>query len=134
MSAANTSRNDRKKFWWLSIGVALALNLGLVIATLFWLPELPDPIALHWSSNVPDNFGNVWLIVLLSVAVTLGFAIFCYFAGRSVKNSNRLGAGAKLLGSINIWLSVLLTLGIGYSIYIQRGVLDATTVENGDQV
>ncbi|MGB3414712.1 MAG: DUF1648 domain-containing protein [Microbacteriaceae bacterium] len=120
-----SSLSARGRYWILSIGIPAVLALALILAAWIWQDKLPNPIATHWSGETPDGFGSLWFMVLMIAATILGLGLFCYYAGRSSKNTNRLGAGAKMLGSISLWFSTMLAFGVGYSIYAQLGLSSA---------
>src|SRR5690554_8235704 len=56
------------------IPVAIASIAAVVMIS--WIPELPDPIAVHWSGSGADGFGSAWPMVLLPLGLVSAFSVF----------------------------------------------------------
>ena len=76
-------RRARTAFLW--VGVILPLTVLAVSAVIvaFWLPEIPEPAAIHWGEDGVDGFGPGWtyLVVLGGIAaMVIAFALLAWFA------------------------------------------------------
>ena len=56
-------------------GVPLALAAAAVAVVLAWAPELPDPLAIHWSGDGPDGFSSLGGFIALIAATLAGIAL-----------------------------------------------------------
>ncbi len=111
----------------LVLGMALPIGIALATTALLasWLPELPDPIAVHWSGAGPDGFGPAVPFILLPLGITVLFSAFAAVVAWRTTPSGRLTWNQKFLIVTSLWLAVLLNLGIGWSVAMQRGLDDA---------
>lgn len=111
------------------LGVVLPIVIALLGTLVFisWLPELPNPVATHWSgSGGPDGFGSAWVSIVIPLGITAVFSAIVAFAmGRSSTPSGGPSLNQKVLAAAGIWMSLLLTIGVGGSIAVQRGLKDA---------
>lgn len=112
--------------------IPVAIALIAAVAMLSWLPELPDPIATHWSGGGPDGFGPAATLIFLPLGITVLFSLFTIGSALGTVSPNRVpGAGLawtqKFLLVMGIWLSTMLSIGIGGSVAGQRGLEDAST-------
>lgn len=97
--------------------------IGLILIALS-VPDLPDPIAIHWGVNgQPDGFGSVWTVVWIIPVVVLGFAAFCLPLARSREPG--VTAVQRLVLATGPFLSTFITVIITGSVVIQRGLDDA---------
>jgi hypothetical protein len=116
-------------------GVLPVLIAAVGTALMFsWMPELPDPIATHWSGSEPDGFGPAWLIALTPLGIVLAYAVFAIAASWAGSPAGRIIPNQKFLLVTGVWLSSCLTVGITRSVSIQRGLADAADAGGGDAV
>ncbi len=103
------------------------IALGTVILITSWVPELPDPVAIHWSgaSDTPDGFGSVGMIRIALLAGIIGFAVIAVVVAWRLTPLARLGATQKVMTVAAVWLAAFLSVTIGGSLWIQRGLDDA---------
>lgn len=124
-----TPSDQRQRTCRLAVLVGGVIPMAIaVIATVLmigWLPELPDPIAVHWSGAGPDGFGPAWPLVMIPGVITLIYSAFAVGAARKTLESGLLVANQKFLLVTGVWLSALLNIGIAGSIEVQRGLDDA---------
>src|SRR5690606_49746 len=78
----------------------------------------------------PDGFGPAWPIVLLPLGLVLAFSVFAVMISWKPTMNGLLTGSQKLLLVTSIWLSTLLSIGIGGSVFIQRGLEDASQAED----
>lgn len=140
MTPRPTVRRARAAFWWVGVIVPLALLALAAAVVLSWLPDLPDPVAMHWSGQGPDGFGPRWTVfvpLLVAAAIVAGFAALALFAHR-MPSSSPSGGGvadarrtpqwsmtARLLGATSLGSAGLMALVTIAGAGAQRGLADA---------
>lgn len=108
--------------------------LSAVVAAglmLVWAPTLPDPIAIHWGANGQvDGYGPLWSVIALVLGITTAFAgvVTLSLARMAAVAPPASGNQQRLLGAISVWMGVFLSIGIGGSVAMQRGLADAAAV------
>lgn len=133
-------RRARSAFWRVGLVIplaALALSTT-VIAT--WMPQLPDPVATHWSATGPDEFGPRWTVLLtplVGAGLIAALAVTALLAHRLPSSSKpgrvvldergvpQWSATARLLGAMNLGIGLfmgMLSLAVAG---VQRGLVDA---------
>lgn len=140
--SAKTTQRRRARAGLLWVGLIVPLGvIALAAAVMFaWLPEMPDPAAIHWSGAGPDGFGPPWANLLLPLGVGVGMVLVMVALGLLAQRlpSHRDGtatllprsnhdpsATVRLLGAVSLGLSVLLAV-LGLAIMgVQRGLDDA---------
>ena len=112
---------------YLLIGTVLPILISLVGAALAitWLPDLPDPVAIHWGRGGADGFGSAWVLILIPVGITGGFTLVTELALTASRRSGTLTSNDKFLIVTRHFLSVLLTVGTIGSLAVQRGLENA---------
>lgn len=131
-------RRARTAFLWVGVVVPLAAIAVSAVVILLWLPEIPDPAAIHWSETGPDGFAPGWmhLVVLGGIAAMISvFAAFARFAHRlpgkgdahAEPGSERpqWSSTARLLGATNLGLAALISVISLVAVGSQRGLSDA---------
>ncbi|HWV50232.1 MAG TPA: DUF1648 domain-containing protein [Microbacterium sp.] len=111
--------------------VLLLLSAAVIVA---WMPDLPDPIAIHWGADGVDGFGPKWSYIPLTLgigaAVVLFDAALALFAHRLPQSGAAPTVGpwsatSRFLGAINLGIAALMsTLAIAGAA-MQRGLSDA---------
>src|SRR5690554_3002074 len=91
-----------------------------------WIPELPNPIAVHWSGSGPDGYGAVWPMILMPLGIVLAFSVFAVVVAWKPTANQLLTGSQKLVLVTGVWLSTMLSFAIGGSVAIQRGLQDAS--------
>lgn len=91
-----------------------------------WLPELPDPIAVHWSGAGPDRYGPALPQMFLPLGLAVFFSAIMVGAAWRLQPSGRPTGIQKFMVVTSVWLSAFLSVGIGGSVAVQRGLSDAT--------
>jgi len=111
----------------LLIGLGAPLLIaGVGIAVMLSWTDLPDPIAVHWSAaDGPDGFGPVAGIAWLLAVITLVFGAFASITTVTMRASSVRSSVPRFLIATSVWLGVFLTVGIGGTVAMQRGLADA---------
>ncbi|WP_082092223.1 DUF1648 domain-containing protein [Demequina pelophila] len=98
--------------------VALALQIAMI-------PQLPDPVAIHWNSEGPDGFGPAWSTVLIS-ALTTGVLPVAMAASVIVPiRRGERGFALRMMPATALFLAVMLAVMLTGSLAVQRGLDDA---------
>src|SRR5690606_37426404 len=90
-----------------------------------WLPELPDPIAIHWSGPTPDGYGPALPMIFLPLGIVLAYSAFAVGVSWTTTPSGRPQWTQKFVLVTGSWLSSLLAIGIAGAVAMQRGLTDA---------
>jgi hypothetical protein len=101
---------------------ALIALIGVVLIVIA-LPDLPDPVAIHWgASGAADGFGPALANLIFLPLLVLGYAAFSLLALRGVG----VTVSQRILLVTSPFLATLLTATLGGSLWIQRGLDDAS--------
>ncbi|AWB89465.1 DUF1648 domain-containing protein [Homoserinimonas hongtaonis] len=106
---------------------ALVGFIGAAVAA-SWIPEVPNPAAIHWSGSGPDGFGSPWQLVFIMFVVPVGFAVFAATSTWKTTDAGLLSANQKAIAVTGPWLASIIAIGVGGSLAIQRGFADAHDV------
>lgn len=105
------------------VPTVIAFAAALVMVS--WLPELPDPIAVHWDGAGANGFGPALPFILAPLVITVLFSIFAVSMSWRTAPSGRLIYNQKILLATSVWLSTFLSAGFVGSVALQRGLTDA---------
>lgn len=110
--------------------VALAAPLVVTIVSagilLSWLPELPDPVAAHWSvGDGPDGYASPALVVGLFAALGLLVPILMGGIVLSTAREATLSVTQKILAVVSEWVAIVFAGAALGSLGAQRGLEDA---------
>lgn len=129
-------RRARTAFWWVGVILPLALIALATIVVLAWLPDVPDPAAIHWGLDGADGFGPRWtplaLLIGLGGGTVLLFALIALFSHRLPQKGAaapipqpQWSATARLLGAVSLGTAGMLAMLAVASTAAQRGLTDA---------
>lgn len=129
-------RRARTAFWWVGVLIPLALIALTAIVVLSWLPDVPQPSAIHWGVDGVDGFGPRWvapaLLIGLGGGVVVLFAVIVLFSHRSarrgdeaVRRQPQWSLTARLLGATSLGLAGTMSMLALVSVGVQRGLSDA---------
>lgn len=116
----------------LIIGVTVGMGLPalLAIASLWlhwlWRPELPSPVAVHWSGSDPDLFAELW--VMAAAVLCFGFLVPVLTTALtlpSIAAQRSSTLMVRLLPGISLGTSLLVVGTHTGSLAIQRGLQNA---------
>lgn len=112
----------------LAVGGVLPILLAGIATFLMlsWLPQLPHPIAVHWSGAEADGFGPPVPFIVTPFIIAVVFSTFAVAMSWRTAPSGGLLYNQKILLTTSVWLSALLSIGFAGSIAVQRGLADAT--------
>lgn len=106
--------------------VPMVIALATALFALSWISELPDPVAIHWGPNGVDGYGPAAIMIAMPAGIIVAFAVFAVISSWKVSPDGRLLSGQKLMVVTSVWLGALLSVTLGGSLYIQRGLVDAS--------
>ncbi|NJI59533.1 MULTISPECIES: hypothetical protein [Microbacterium] len=131
-------RRARTAFLWVGVIIPLTILAVSAVIVAFWLPEIPEPAAIHWSDDGVNGFGPGWtyLAILGGIAVmVIAFALLAWFAHRLPQNGQPVPAAdaerpqwsitARFLGAMNLGTVALISLITLVGVDAQRGLADA---------
>lgn len=128
------ARRSRTAFLWVGVFAPLVILAAAAVVVLAWMPQLPEPVAVHWSGSGPDGFGPAWSYPVLLLGVGGGcvvlFAAMVAFAHKAPQSPRRTAVGpwsptSRFLGATALGLSAFLSLVMLISAAVQRGLSDA---------
>lgn len=101
--------------------VPLLIAAASVVAMLVALPDLPDPVAVHWGpSGAPDRFGTPLGPILLVGVAVLAFSAFAFVMARVQHTVN-----ARIVLAAAPFLATVLGVITAGGLILQRGLADA---------
>jgi hypothetical protein len=128
---AARARSTRRRATLVGADIPIVLTAIAAVVMATWIPDLPDPVAVHWSGDTPDGFGDVWLMLLTPLGISGLFGIFA--AGIIARPTERglLMANQKIALVLSVWLAGMLGVGVSGSLWVQRGLEDAADASGG---
>lgn len=128
------ARRSRTAFLWVGLIAPLAILVLAAVVIIAWMPELPDPMAIHWGADGVDGYTAKWsyvpLLLGVGVALVLLIVVLALVAHRLPQSSTKPGVGpwspaARFLGAVNLSVAALIgSLAVGGAA-LQRGLSDA---------
>ena len=125
------ARRARTAFVWVGAILPLTILAVSTVIVALWLPELPEPSAIHWGANGADGFGPGWIhvVILLGIAVLVG-VLALIGANTPRRRSETNGdspwsSTSRLLGATNLGLASVVSFVSLVSVGTQRGLADA---------
>ena len=118
----------RRVFVWVAIVAPTLIVLAGTAVIIAWLPQLPNPIATHWSGGAgPDGFSSpmsaVWLTLGMGLGMTALFGGIVWVEAR--QRPDTWGWSQRLLGAMGPAMAVFLTVLFVGMVGTQRGLADA---------
>ncbi len=126
MTAPAAARRARARrplaLWIVAVALPLVVWATAVVVQLAWLPELPDPVAIHWGADGhPDGFAPAWAGIALTGGLGVGLTLlFGVFVG--IGRGPAPTATHKLLAVVSLAESLFVGGVITASLGVQRGV------------
>ncbi|WP_194764818.1 DUF1648 domain-containing protein [Microbacterium sp. UFMG61] len=129
-------RRARTAFWWVGVILPLVLIALSSIVVIAWLPDVPDPAAIHWGPDGADGFGPPWMPLALLIGIGGGtvllFAFIALFSHRLPQRGAaapvpqpQWSSTARLLGAASLGEAGLMSILAIVSTAAQRGLDDA---------
>lgn len=137
MNTTAPSRSPRARLplslWIVAVAVPLLVGAAAVAMQLAWLPQLPDPIAMHWGPDGPDGYGPAWSAPALTAALSLGLtALFAAFLATAREPAPT--TSHKILAVVSSVTAVFLGATVTASVAVQRGLSDARDAASIDAI
>lgn len=127
MDALTPDRRVIRRFVLVGCGIPAVAGVIALALQLAWLPQLPDPVAIHWgTSGEPNGFGSPWTYPALTVL--LCFVLPALMAGSSLHGLRRgqQGSSFRFMGALAAAFAAGFALMMTLSVHLQRGLADAT--------
>lgn len=127
-------RRARRAFLWVGVIAPLGILVLAAAVIIAWIPELPDPMAIHWGTEGVNGYASKWsyapLILGIGAAVVVFDAALALFAHRLPQSSTKprgeaWSATARFMGAINLGIAALIALIAVGGASIQRGLSTA---------
>lgn len=111
-----------------AVGAALPIVIAAVASGLMLgrLPQLPDPVAVHWTGSGPDGFGPAWSLPALLLGMVVLYTALAVGISWPATVTGRLAPNQKFLLAVGTGLSTMLGIGLASMLDIQRGLGAAT--------
>ncbi|WP_243073554.1 DUF1648 domain-containing protein [Microbacterium sp. SS28] len=125
-SDAAELRRARRRFVLVGVVVPLVATLGGVVLMLVWLPQLPDPVAVHWSGGgEADGFASASLTIVLTALVGVGLTALFALPVLIASREGEWAPAMRFLGALSAGTTVYLVALMTWSLGMQRGLADA---------
>ncbi|MGL3149638.1 DUF1648 domain-containing protein [Microbacterium sp. A82] len=127
-------RRARTAFLWVGVIVPLGLLALAAAVIIAWMPELPDPMAIHWGSDGVDGVASQWGYIAMILGIGGGVVIFdaviVAFAQRLPQSSTKQPVAqwsttARFMGAVNLGLGTMIAFLAVVGAALQRGLADA---------
>lgn len=130
-------RRARAAFLWVGLILPLVLLVLSAVLVMAWLPQLPDPVAIHWGTDGVDGFGPRWMALLppaIGIVLVALIGVSSLFAHRLPQRGAvvvdddgvpRWSSTARFLGAMDLATGVLMAVLSVAATAIQRGIADA---------
>lgn len=127
-------RRSRTAFLWVGLAAPLVLLVVAASIILAWMPELPDPMGIHWGDDGVDGYASKWayapLVLGIGSAVVVFTAVLAVFAHRLPQSGRQRTVGpwsstARFIGAINLGLGAMIAFIAVSGAASQRGLADA---------
>jgi hypothetical protein len=127
--AAADVRRARRALIVVGLVIPAALTAIAVALVALWLPELPDPAAIHWSADGVDGFGPPVTYLWLAVVIGIGLPLLMVTTTLAMTRP-QWGVTARFLGALALGLSGFSAITTAGSVWLQRGLADAAAATN----
>lgn len=118
-------RRARRAFVLVAVLVPFVVTAVVLPLLLGLLALVPDPVATHWSPAGPDGFAPasayVWMLLGLGLGLPVVLSITVLLGTRT-----SWGSTGRFLGAVAVWLAGFFAVAMTGSLWIQRGLADAT--------
>lgn len=106
------------------VGVIVPLLIAAagVAAVLIALPQLPDPVAVHWDlSGRADGFASPVIALVVPAVTVLAYSVVAFVVGRA---GRIVSAGQRLILAMGPFLALFITVLVAGSTVAQAGLTD----------
>ncbi|MEV7620155.1 DUF1648 domain-containing protein [Microbacterium sp. NPDC089321] len=117
-------RRARRALIVVGLIVPAVLTAVTVALVALWIPELPDPAAMHWGADGVDGFAPPAAYLWLAAVLGLGLPLLLVTATLSMART-QWGVTARFLGALALGLSAFSAVIAAGSVWMQRGLEDA---------
>lgn len=124
-SAADDIAVAQRRFRLVALAIPLLLAAVAVALQWWWLPDLPDPAATHFSGSAPDGFGPAWTYPAITAGLALVLLALTGVLGWQSARSGSWNSTLRLLGSFVAGMVVFLLVSLSWTVHAQRGLADA---------
>ncbi len=115
----------RSRFLLVGVWIPLVMLAIAVVMQIAWLPQLPDPVATHFSGDGPDGFGPAVTYPLMTAGIGVLFLGISVLGVLVPAGSAGWGATARFMGAFMPATLIMILVGLTWSLASQRGLTDA---------
>lgn len=123
-----------RRFAWVGIVVPGILTALALSAQLRWLPDTPNPIAVHWGSGGADGSGPRWVFPLLTLMLGFGMSAWLWCSALRRLRRGARGWSFRFLAAMALGMAAFGTVAMSYSVKVQVGLVswqDAPQIAGG---
>ncbi|PJJ63887.1 DUF1648 domain-containing protein [Compostimonas suwonensis] len=125
MTSPRPEPRHRARFAIVVFGVPALLGLVALVLALVWLPELPDPVAVHWGTDGVNGYGPAWVTILLIPVLGIGLPALLGLIALTSAGTRLPPVSARWTGAFVPALSTFLVVLATGTLAVQRGLSDA---------
>ncbi len=130
MTDTSPIRRARARFVLVGVVVPLLATIVGIVLMLAWLPQLPDPVAVHWGANgEPNGFASPWVTIAMTAAIGVGLTALFALPVLLASRRGEWGPSMRFLGALSAGGTVYLIGLMTWSLGMQRGLADAHDAE-----
>ena len=110
----------------LAVGVPLVVGVVATVLVLIWLPQIPNPAAIHWGfDGAPDGFAPRWVYVPMTAG--LAGVLPLVMGATAVRSAWQTvyTTTTRMIVATTVGLSFFMGIILAGSVLIQRGVASA---------
>lgn len=112
-----------RRFLLAGIGLPAVLTAVAVALQLIALPQLPDPVAVHWgASGTADGFAPAWTVPVATFALGFGVPAAISLCSLPGLLRGRHGPSHRLLGAVSTGVSALCAVLVTWTTLMQAGL------------
>lgn len=124
-SGSAKERSIRSRIFIVGGLVPSVIGIAATILMLSWLPQLPDPIAVHWSGSGANGYGPAVPFAAAPATIAILFSVFAVVFSWNQNPAGGVTWIQKLILVTSVWLATFLSFGLAASLSLQRGLSDA---------
>jgi len=119
-----TAAPDRAVTMFGYVGIAAPgfLTVAALIAQLLWIPQAPNPIAVHWGSNGADGAGSAWVYPISTLLLGFGLSAWLWATALPRLRRGSRGWSFRMLAALAAGLATFGSVLMSWCVRIQVGL------------
>ena len=111
-----------RRFVIVGIVAPILVTLMAIAAQLVWLPQTPEPIAVHWGLDGVDGSGPGWTYPFFTLVLGVALPLWLWFSGVKRLRGGAGGWSFRFLAATSLGLAVFASVMLTWSVRIQVGL------------